>query len=361
MNYEEKINQLKIEYNKLTEELSAGFSNSDVEAYQKNAKKQSKIKEILDFYEKFSNIDTEIKNSNEIIESSDDQELIDMANLEIKSLTTEKSNINEKLSDYFSPKDPNDEKDIILEIRAGTGGEEAELFASDLLKMYLRYAESQNWHSSVLSQNKSELGGIKEITLEVRGENVYGTLKYESGVHRVQRVPKTEKAGRLHTSAATVVVMPEAEEVDLEIDPKDIRIDVYRASGHGGQGVNTTDSAVRITYLPTNMIVTCQDERSQLKNKIRAMAVLRSRLIAQKQEKTQNDLSNARKNLVGSGDRSEKIRTYNFPQNRITDHRIEKNFYNLDRIIEGNFQVVIDELKKFANQNENQPSTKEIQ
>jgi len=250
------------------------------------------------------------------------------------------------LQTLLIPKDPNDEKNVILEIRAGTGGDEAALFAGDLFRMYSRYAEKMNWKVSVMSSNVTGIEGIKEMIAKIEGENVYKYLKYESGVHRVQRVPETESQGRIHTSAATVAVMPEAEEVDIEIAPNDIRIDVYRSSGPGGQSVNTTDSAVRITHIPTGMVVSCQDEKSQLKNKDKAMSILRSRLLAQKQEEEAKKRSDLRKSQIGSGDRSEKIRTYNYPQDRVTDHRINFTTHNLPEIMNGKLDDIILALQK---------------
>ncbi|MFA6422963.1 MAG: peptide chain release factor 1 [Patescibacteria group bacterium] len=354
-----KIESLKSEFNSLNEQLSAGNLDYESDEYLKIMRKRSEYDQIISSFDKLSAIEKQIKQNQEIIEQGDDEELSSMAQAELTNLETQKNNLYPIIKEYFSPKDPSDSKDAILEIRAGTGGEEAELFAGELMRMYLRYGETKEWKAILISENRSELGGIKEAVIELQGNSVFGSMKYESGVHRVQRVPRTEKSGRLHTSAATVAVMPVAEEVDFEIDPKDIRVDVYRASGHGGQGVNTTDSAVRITYLPTNMIVTCQDERSQLKNKAKAMEVLRSRLLAIDIEKNQSIKSEARKTLIGTGDRSEKIRTYNYPQNRVTDHRINKNFYNLDQIIEGNLNEVFTALKNFDNQNDNQTSSKE--
>jgi len=242
------------------------------------------------------------------------------------------------------PKDPNDDKNILLEIRAGTGGEEAALFAQDLFRMYTRYAERRGWSTEILSSNETGLGGFKEVILLVAGEGAYSRLKYEAGVHRVQRVPETESQGRIHTSAVTVAILPEAEEVDVDIKPEELRIDIFRASGHGGQHVNTTDSAVRITHLPTGIVVTCQDERSQHKNKAKAMKVLRSRLLELMQREQQNKVSQERRQMVGSGDRSERIRTYNFPQGRVTDHRIGLTLYQLEEVLQGELDLILDPL-----------------
>ena len=242
------------------------------------------------------------------------------------------------------PQDPNDNRNVIVEIRAGTGGDEAALFAADLARMYVRYAESHKWKTSIISQNEIGIGGYKEIIFEVKGHGAYSRLKYESGVHRVQRVPTTESSGRIHTSAATVAVLPEVDDIEIEVDPNELRIDVYRATGHGGQSVNTTDSAVRITHLPTGLVVSCQDERSQLQNRLRAMSVLRARLYAAEEQRQHNEITESRRSQVGTGERSEKVRTYNFPQNRVTDHRIGLTSHRLEAFLEGEIDVFIDEL-----------------
>ena len=273
-----------------------------------------------------------------------DQEMKKLAREEIESLKSDLTELEKELKLLLLPKDPNDEKNIILEIRAGTGGEEAALFAADLLRLYLRYAELKEWKTEVLSSNITGIGGFKEVIILIEGEKVYSRLKHESGVHRVQRVPETEAQGRIHTSAVTVAVLPEAEEVDVEIDPDDLRVDTFRSSGHGGQHVNVTDSAVRITHLPTGLVVSCQDEKSQHKNKAKAMKVLRSRLLDIQQAEQQSKISEERRNMVGSGDRSERIRTYNFPQGRVTDHRIGLTLYQLEDILQGNLDMIIDPL-----------------
>ena len=269
---------------------------------------------------------------------------------EIISLETNINNLKETIDELTKPQDPLNKKNAIMEIRAGTGGDESALFAANLFRMYSRYAEKNNWKISILSSNRTELSGFKEIIFEIAGTNVYGKLKYESGVHRVQRVPETEKSGRIHTSAATVAVLPEAEEVDLKIEPSDIRIDTYCASGHGGQSVNTTYSAVRIVHLPTNIVATCQDEKSQQQNKIKAMQVLRSRILQQIEDEKRAKDSAARKSQIGTGDRSEKIRTYNWPQDRVTDHRIKLSLHNLDNILDGDIDEIINALIKAENE-----------
>src|SRR5512141_2680384 len=275
--------------------------------------------------------------------------MLALARTELAELEARCEKVEADLKVLLLPKDPNDEKDVILEIRAGTGGDEATLFAAEMFRMYSRYAESQRWKVEVLSQSESSVGGLKEVIAIIEGQRVYSRLKYESGVHRVQRVPATEQQGRIHTSAVTVAVLPEAEDVDIKIDPKDIRIDTFCSSGPGGQSVNTTYSAVRITHLPTNTVVSCQDEKSKIKNREKAMRVLRSRLYEVEMQRQQEALAKERKAMVGSGDRSEKIRTYNFPQNRVTDHRIGLTLHQLDQILEGNLDEVIENLNTFYN------------
>jgi len=274
----------------------------------------------------------------------DDPEFRDLAEDELHTLTERRDRLAAELRELLQPRDPNDERDVIMEIRAGTGGDEAALFAGDLLRMYLRYAESRRWKTEILSTSENDLGGVKEVILEINGRGAYSRLKFESGVHRVQRVPVTEASGRIHTSTATVAVLPEAEEVDVHIADEDLKVDVYRSTGHGGQSVNTTDSAVRITHLPTGMVVTCQDEKSQLKNKVRAMAVLRARLYDMQMREQHNQVSEMRRSQVGTGERAEKVRTYNYRENRVTDHRIGLTLYSLDGIMQGNLDPLIDPL-----------------
>jgi peptide chain release factor 1 len=298
---------------------------------------------IIHSFREYTSLQEEIED-NKILLDDPDQEIKKLAREEIDSLKSRLSVLEDELKVLLLPKDPNDEKNIILEIRAGTGGEEAALFAADLLRGYLKYAELKRWKTDILSSNITGIGGFKEIIMLIEGDRVYSRLKFESGVHRVQRVPETETQGRIHTSAVTVAVLPEAEEVDVEINPDDLRIDTFRSSGHGGQHVNVTDSAVRITHIPTGLVVSCQDEKSQHKNKAKAMKVLMSRMLDIQQAEQQSKISEERRNMVGSGDRSERIRTYNYPQGRVTDHRIGLTLYKLEDILQGQFDMIIDPL-----------------
>lgn len=339
----DKLNSIAEKYFELNNQLSDPKVIADQPLFQKLAKAHASISDLVETHQEYQLITTDLATAREMLaeESGEDAAIL---KVEIEHLEAEADRLTGKLKLLLLPKDPNDAKNVIMEIRAGTGGEEAALFAGDLFRMYSRYAELRGWRLEILSTSESDLGGFKEMIFMIEGDQVYSRMKYESGVHRVQRVPETEAGGRIHTSAATVAVLIEAEEVDVEINPNDLRVDVFRAGGHGGQCVNTTDSAVRITHLPTGLVVICQDEKSQLKNKDKALKVLRARLLEKFQSEQQQEVAQARRDMVGSGDRSERIRTYNFPQNRLTDHRINLTLYHLNSIIEGNLDEVIEPL-----------------
>jgi peptide chain release factor 1 len=341
-----KLESIEQKFIELEQQLSLPDIFSDQEKYKKISKAHSELTEIVTTFRQYKKVLAEIEENKELLKDSD-PEIRDLAATELDELKESKKTLEDRLKILLIPKDPLDEKNIILEIRAGTGGEEAALFAADLFRMYNRYAESRNWKVEIMGVNETGTGGFKEIIASISGQQVYSRLKYESGVHRVQRVPATESQGRIHTSAVTVAILPEAEEVDVKIEPSDLRIDVFRASGPGGQSVNTTDSAVRITHLPTGIVVSCQDEKSQHKNKAKALKVLRSRLLKIMQEEQKKELDASRKAQVGSGDRSERIRTYNFPQGRVTDHRINLTLYNLEAILEGKLDDIIDPLIQY--------------
>lgn len=338
-----KLNGVEERFGQLESLLSDPAVLQDRDAYQKYAREHAELTEIVAAYREFKSIDQELNDSLELLKDND-PEMKSLAKEEVERLSQEKERLEVKLKQLLIPKDPLDGKNVLLEIRAGTGGDEAGLFANDLYKMYTRYAESRNWKIEVMDLHATGVGGLKEIVALVKGKGAYSRLKFESGTHRVQRVPATETQGRIHTSAVTVAVLPEAEDVEVEVDPSELRIDVFRSTGPGGQSVNTTDSAVRITHLPTGLVVSCQDEKSQHKNKAKALKVLRSRLLDQMIQEQNAKRSQERKSQVGSGDRSERIRTYNFPQGRVTDHRIGLTLYKLDNILQGDVDEIIDAL-----------------
>lgn len=338
-----KLESLERKYEELVRQLSEPDVLSDQERYRKLAKTHSDLGDVVAGYRQYKQIVRDLEDNQEMTQDPD-PEIRELAQAETKALKETQAELEAKLKLLLLPKDPMDDKNILLEIRAGTGGEEAALFAGDLFRMYTRYAETKRWKVEIMSQSETGTGGFKEVIASISGDKVYSRLKYESGAHRVQRVPATESQGRIHTSAVTVAIMPEAEEVDVALDPNDLRIDVYRSSGPGGQSVNTTDSAVRVTHVPSGLVVICQDEKSQHKNKAKALKVLRSRLLQIEQEKQRMEQEATRRSQVGTGDRSERIRTYNFPQGRITDHRINLTLYRLEAVLEGDLDEMCDAL-----------------
>jgi peptide chain release factor 1 len=340
----EKLEEVEHRYETLSHLLGQPELITKQEEYQKAAREYAELGKVVDLYRRLRRLEEEIKGSQHLLDNEEDEEMKRLAREEVNQLTQERERVEEELKMALLPKDPNDEKNILLEIRAGTGGEEAGLFAGDLFRMYFKYAEKQGWRMEILSRHYTGVGGFKEIIALIEGKGVYSRLKFESGVHRVQRVPVTESQGRIHTSTVTVAILPEAEEVDVQIDPNELRIDIFRSSGPGGQSVNTTDSAVRITHLPTGIVVSCQDEKSQHKNKAKGLKILRARLLDKARQEKQLEISEKRRSQVGTGDRSERIRTYNFPQGRVTDHRIGLTLYRLEYILGGDLDDIIGAL-----------------
>ncbi|MBM7622883.1 peptide chain release factor 1 [Sporohalobacter salinus] len=340
----EALDEAESRYEKLQKMLSDPEVINNQSKFQKLSKEHAELKKLVKKYRKYKELMAEIEEAKELLNMEDDDEAVELANMELEELEPKREKLEEELPLMLIPKDPNDEKNVIVEIRAGTGGDEAALFAGELYRMYSRYAEKQNWDVDIMSSSTSEVGGFKEMIFVVEGKCAYSRLKYESGVHRVQRVPETESSGRIHTSTATVAVLPEVEDVDIDINKNDLTIETYRSSGPGGQSVNTTDSAVRITHEPTGVVVSCQDEKSQHKNRRKAMRVLRSRIQEKIEKERQAEVAEERKTQIGSGGRSERIRTYNFPQGRITDHRINLTTYQMESILDGELDELIDKL-----------------
>ena len=343
MQWVKKLDEIEARYERLSEEMALPEVIADQSRFQKAAKAAAELAEVVNSYREWKGVQAELESTRTMLEESDPA-LVELAEQEIAGLEERASRLEADMKASMLPRDPNDEKGVVLEVRAGTGGDEATLFAADVFRMYARYAESRRWQVEIISSSESEVGGYKEIIALITGKRVYSRLKFESGVHRVQRVPETETQGRIHTSAITVAVLPQVDEVEVEIEPKDLRIDTYCSSGPGGQSVNTTYSAVRIMHLPTNLVVTCQDEKSQIKNKNKAMQVLRSRLYELEREKQHAEQTEERRGMVRSGDRSEKIRTYNFPENRITDHRAGLKLHQLEQIMAGKLDPLTEAL-----------------
>ena len=342
----DKLEKVKERYNEISELLNKPETANDQKEFRRLSKEYSDLTDIVNAYDEYIKVKAQLEENKKLLYETNDAEMKELAASEQEDLQNRFDKLESEIKELLVPKDPNDSKNAMLEIRAGTGGDEAALFAADLYRMYTRFAERIGWKMEIVTYNESSgLGGLKEVIVSVTGKDIYGTLKYESGVHRVQRVPETETQGRVHTSAASVAVLPEADEVDIDINPADLKIDVFRSGGAGGQNVNKVETAIRITHIPTGVVVQCQDERSQLKNKQKAMKVLRSRLLEAEIEKHEKETSQKRKSMVGSGDRSDKIRTYNFPQNRLTDHRIGLTMYNLSQVMEGDLAELFEKLK----------------
>jgi peptide chain release factor 1 len=343
----EKLSEIEDRFEAVLAELGNPEVVSDLDKYTKLSKEQSELAPLVDKIREYKSVLKKIEDDEELLSEDIEIELREMAELELEELRENMEQLEDKIKLMLIPKDPMDEKNIIMEIRAGTGGDEAGLFAGDLFRMYSRFAERTNWKLEILNSNPQGIGGFKEIVFGISGRDVYSRLKFEGGVHRVQRIPATESSGRIHTSAASVAVLPEAEDVDIHIDPKELRVDLFRASGPGGQNVNKVESAVRMTHIPSGIVVSCQDEKSQHKNRMKAMKILRARLLAKKQEEEMSKIAAARKAMVSTGDRSAKIRTFNYPQNRVTDHRINLTLYRLEHIMDGELDELIEKLQIF--------------
>ena len=344
MSLHEQLKKIELHYDEIDRQMASPEVLGDYERMNELAQEHSSLEEVVDVYRQSEDVRRQLADSRELLHESNDPEMIELAEMELAELAEEDERLEGELKRLLLPKDPNDDKNVIVEIRAGAGGDEAGLFAAELLRMYIRWADNHRFKTELMSNSETGVGGLKEVVLEVRGKGAFSRLKYESGVHRVQRVPATESQGRIHTSTATVAVLAEAEDVEIDVNLNDIKIDVFRSSGPGGQSVNTTDSAVRLTHLPTGIVISCQDEKSQLQNRIKAMRILKAKLYDAEVQRQQDEQGSARKGQIGSGDRSEKIRTYNFPQSRVTDHRINLTVYRLDSVMQGDLDEFIEEL-----------------